>query len=127
MISDEKIWDKFTSLKYADMADIADRAMENVYIFQCKDFNEGFKRASENLLFTYARDYKMFATMILECYAAGDFDLDNDDEWCLLDLNADYINTGYDLLEMVSYYETEIVEGLKDDEDLLEEVMEKNS
>lgn len=119
MTKEEKIWDKFTGLEYTKMAEVAENALEDVYIFQCKDFNEGFKRASENMLFTYAKDYKLFASMILECYDAGDFDLsNNNDEWCLLDLARDYINTNYDLLEMVSDYQDEIIEGIKEDDEL---------
>lgn len=120
-MNEEKIWDKFTDLKYPDMATIAEEAVDGLYIFQCSDFNKGFERASRDLLFTYKKDYRLFTTMILECAEAGYFDLTNDDQWCLLDLSRDCITTNYDLLEMITDYETEIVEYLSENKDLLEE------
>lgn len=119
-MTDEKIWNKFTDLKYSEMASLAEEALENIYIFKCSDYNAGFERASKNMYFAYKKDYRLFTTMILEAYKDGCFELTNDDQWCLLNLNNDTIFTSYDLLEMLSDFETEIVEGLKDNEETLE-------
>lgn len=114
----EEIWDKFTNLPEDTMADMAERATAYFFVFKVKDFDEGIKNAAWAL----SEGYKTLAEIIEEGVNMGEFTMDDEEEWCLLDAGSGIIKTDSDLLSMLAEYEDEIVDGIEEDEDLMDEI-----
>lgn len=125
----EELWDKFTDLSPEGMADIAERTGGGeLYIFQVKDFNEGFKRAKGSEYFSFDEDYASFTEMIWEAVSTGVVDrelLNAGDAWCRLDLSSDCFGIFFDIMDFLTDYEDTILDGIIDDEDLQMEVLGK--
>lgn len=123
----EEIWDKFTDLSPEKMADIAERAGDGeLYIFQVKDLNEGFKRARESDYFPFDEDYASFIEMIREAVSMGEVNrelLNAENAWCRLDLSSDCFGIFFDIMDFLTDYEDTVVDGIIDDEDLQMEVL----
>lgn len=45
-LEEEEVWDRFTSLKEEEMADMAERAISHFFVFKIKDFDESIKNAA---------------------------------------------------------------------------------
>ena len=43
---EEEVWNRFTSLKEEEMADMAERAISHFFVFKIKDFDESIKNAA---------------------------------------------------------------------------------
>lgn len=115
----EEIWDKFTDLPEDTMADMAERATAYFFIFKVKDFDEGIKNAAWAL----SEGYKTLAEIIEEGVNMGEFTMDDEEEWCLLDAGSGIIKTDSDFLSMLAEYEDEIVTGICEDDDLVAELL----
>ena len=57
---EEEVWDRFTSLKEEEMADMAERAISHFFVFKIKDFDESIKNAAWAL----SEGYKTLVEMV---------------------------------------------------------------
>ena len=116
----EEIWDKFTDLPEDTMADMAERATAGLFVFRARNFNDEIQTARElNTI-----DDLTLAIIIENATNRGTFHIDEQSlrNWCLLDTDTEEIRTNSDLMELLSEYEDEIVDGIKEDEDLMDEI-----
>lgn len=116
----EEIWDKFTDLPEDTMADIAERATAGLFVFRVRNFNDEIQTARE----LNAIDDLTLAMMIEDATNRGTFHIDEQSlrNWCLLDTDTEEIRTNSDLMELLSEYEDDIVDGIEEDEDLMDEI-----
>lgn len=116
----EEIWDKFTDLPEDTMADIAERATAELFVFRARNFNDEIQTVRE----LNAIDDLTLAMMIEDATNRGTFHIDEQSlrNWCLLDTDTEEISTNSDLMELLSEYEDEIVDGIEEDEDLMDEI-----
>lgn len=116
----EEIWDKFTDLPEDTMADMAERATAGLFVFRARNFNDEIQTARE----LNAIDDLTLAIMIEDATNRGTFHIDEQSlrNWCLLDTDTEEIRTNSDLMELLSEYEDEIVDGIEEDEDLMDEI-----
>lgn len=116
----EEIWDKFTDLPEDTMADMAERATAGLFVFRARNFNDKIQTARElNTI-----DDLTLAIIIEDATNKGTFHIDEQSlrNWCLLDTDTEEIRTNSDLMELLSEYEDEIVDGIEEDEDLMDEI-----
>ena len=116
----EEIWDKFTNLPEDTMADMAERATAGLFVFRARNFNDEIQTARElNTI-----DDLTLAIIIEDATNRGTFHIDEQSlrNWCLLDTDTEEIRTNSDLMELLSEYEDEIVDGIEEDEDLMDEI-----
>lgn len=116
----EEIWDKFTDLPEDTMADMAERATAGLFVFRARNFNDEIQTARElNTI-----DDLTLAIIIEDATNKGTFHIDEQSlrNWCLLDTDTEEIRTNSDLMELLSEYEDEIVDGIEEDEDLMDEI-----
>lgn len=116
----EEIWDKFTDLPEDTMADIAERATAELFVFRARNFNDEIQTVRE----LNAIDDLTLAMMIEDATNRGTFHIDEQSlrNWCLLDTDTEEISTNSDLMELLSEYEDEIVDWIEEDEDLMDEI-----
>ena len=116
----EEIWDKFTDLPEDTMADMAERATARLFVFRARNFNDEIQTARE----LNAIDDLTLAIIIEDATNRGTFHIDEQSlrNWCLLDTDTEEIRTNSDLMELLSEYEDEIVDGIEEDEDLMDEI-----
>ena len=116
----EEIWDKFTDLPEDTMADMAERATAGLFVFRARNFNNEIQTARE----LNAIDDITLAIIIEDATNRGTFHIDEQSlrNWCLLDTDTEEIRTNSDLMELLSEYEDEIVDGIEEDEDLMDEI-----
>lgn len=116
----EEIWDKFTDLPEDTMADIAERATAGLFVFRARNFNDEIQTVRE----LNAIDDLTLAMMIEDATNRGTFHIDEQSlrNWCLLDTDTEEIRTNNDLMELLSEYEDDIVDGIEEDEDLMDEI-----
>lgn len=116
----EEIWDKFTDLPEDTMADMAERATAGLFVFRARNFNDEIQTARE----LNAIDDLTLAMMIEDATNRGTFHIDEQSlrNWCLLDTDTEEIRTNSDLMELLSEYEDDIVDGIEEDEDLMDEI-----
>lgn len=114
----EEIWDKFTDLPEDTMADMAERATAYFFVFKVKDFDESIKNAAWAL----SEGYKTLVEMVEDGVNLNEFTMGNEEAWCVLDAGSGIIKTDSDLLTMLTEYEDEIVDGIEEDEDLMDEI-----
>ena len=116
----EEIWDKFTDLPEDTMADMAERATAGLFVFRARNFNDEIQTARE----LNAIDDLTLAMMIEDATDRGTFHIDEQSlrNWCLLDTDTEEIRTNSDLMELLSEYEDDIVDGIEEDEDLMDEI-----
>lgn len=116
----EEIWDKFTDLPEDTMADMAERATAGLFVFRARNFNDEIQTARE----LNAIDDLTLAIIIEDATNRGTFHIDEQSlrDWCLLDTDTEEIRTKSDLMELLSEYEDEIVDGIEEDEDLMDEI-----
>lgn len=116
----EEIWDKFTDLPEDTMADMAERATTGLFVFRARNFNDEIQTARE----LNAIDDLTLAIIIEDATNRGTFHIDEQSlrNWCLLDTDTEEIRTNSDLMELLSEYEDEIVDGIEEDEDLMDEI-----
>lgn len=116
----EEIWDKFTDLPEDTMADMAERATAGLFVFRARNFNDEIQKARE----LNAIDDLTLAMMIEDATDRGTFHIDEQSlrNWCLLDTDTEEIRTNSDLMELLSEYEDDIVDGIEEDEDLMDEI-----
>ena len=116
----EEIWDKFTDLPEDTMADMAERATAGLFVFRARNFNDEIQTARE----LNAIDDLTLTIMIEDATNRGTFHIDEQSlrNWCLLDTDTEEIRTNSDLMELLSEYEDEIVDGIEEDEDLMDEI-----
>lgn len=116
----EEIWDKFTDLPEDTMADMAERATTGLFVFRARNFNDEIQTARE----LNAIDDLTLAIIIEDATNRGTFHIDEQSlrNWCLLDTDTEEIRTNSDLIELLSEYEDEIVDGIEEDEDLMDEI-----
>lgn len=117
-ITREEIWDKFTDLPEDTMADMAERATAYFFVFKVKDFNESIKNAAWAL----SEGYKTLVEMVEDGVNLNEFTMGDEEAWCVLDAGSGIIKTDSDLLTMLTEYEDEIVDGIEEDEDLMDEI-----
>lgn len=117
-ITREEIWDKFTDLPEDTMADMAERATAYFFVFKVKDFNESIKNAAWAL----SEGYKTLVEMVEDGVNLNEFTMEDEEAWCVLDAGSGIIKTDSDLLTMLTEYEDEIVNGIEEDEDLMDEI-----
>lgn len=116
----EEIWDKFTDLPEDTMAVMAERATAGLFVFRARNFNDEIQTARElNTI-----DDLTLAIIIEDATNKGTFHIDEQSlrNWCLLDTDTEEIRTNSDLMELLSEYEDEIVDGIEEDEDLMDEI-----
>lgn len=116
----EEIWDKFTDLPEDTIADMAERATAGLFVFRARNFNDEIQTARElNTI-----DDLTLAIIIEDATNRGTFHIDEQSlrNWCLLDTDTEEIRTNSDLMELLSEYEDEIVDGIEEDEDLMDEI-----
>lgn len=116
----EEIWEKFTDLPEDTMADMAERATAGLFVFRARNFNDEIQTARElNTI-----DDLTLAIIIEDATNRGTFHIDEQSlrNWCLLDTDTEEIRTNSDLMELLSEYEDEIVDGIEEDEDLMDEI-----
>lgn len=116
----EEIWDKFTDLPEDTMADMAERATAGLFVFKARNFNDEIQTVRE----LNAIDDLTLAMMIEDATNRGTFHIDEQSlqNWCLLDTDTEEIRTNSDLMELLSEYEDDIVDGIEEDEDLMDEI-----
>lgn len=114
----EEIWDKFTDLPEDTMADMAERATAYFFVFKVKDFDESIKNAAWAL----SEGYKTLVEMVEDGVNLNEFTMGDEEAWCVLDAGNGIIKTNSDLLTMLTEYEDEIVDGIEEDEDLMDEI-----
>ena len=116
----EEIWDKFTDLPEDTMADMAERATAGLFVFRARNFNDEIQTVRE----LNAIDDLTLAMMIEDATNRGTFHIDKQSlrNWCLLDTDTEEIRTNSDLMELLSEYEDDIVDGIEEDEDLMDEI-----
>lgn len=116
----EEIWDKFTDLPEDTMADMAERATAGLFVFKARNFNDEIQTVRE----LNAIDDLTLAMMIEDATNRGTFHIDEQylRNWCLLDTDTEEIRTNSDLMELLSEYEDDIVDGIEEDEDLMDEI-----
>lgn len=114
----EEIWDKFTDLPEDTMADMAERATAYFFVFKVKDFDESIKNAAWAL----SEGYKTLVEMVEDGVNLNEFTMGDEKAWCVLDAGSGIIKTDSDLLTMLTEYEDEIVDGIEEDEDLMDEI-----
>lgn len=114
----EEIWDKFTDLPEDTMADMAERATAYFFVFKVKDFDESIKNAAWAL----SEGYKTLVEMVEDGVNLNEFTMEDEEAWCVLDAGSGIIKTDSDLLTMLTEYEDEIVDGIEEDEDLMDEI-----
>lgn len=114
----EEIWDKFTDLPEDTMADMAERATAYFFVFKVKDFDESIKNAAWAL----SEGYKTLVEMVEDGVNLNEFTMGDEEAWCVLDAGSGIIKTDSDLLTMLTEYEDEIVDGIEEDEDLMDEI-----
>lgn len=116
----EEIWDKFTDLPEDTMADMAERATAGLFVFRARNFNDEIQTARE----LNAIDDLTLAIIIEDATNRGIFHINEQSlrNWCLLDTDTEEIRTNSDLMELLSEYEDEIVDGIEEDEDLMDEI-----
>lgn len=116
----EEIWDKFTDLPEDTMADMAERATAGLFVFRARNFNDEIQTARE----LNAIDDLTLAIMIEDATNRGTFHIDEQSlrNWCLLDTDTEEIRINSDLMELLSEYEDEIVDGIEENEDLMDEI-----
>lgn len=116
----EEIWDKFTDLPEDTMTDMAERATAGLFVFRARNFNDEIQTARE----LNAIDDLTLAMMIEDATDRGTFHIDEQSlrNWCLLDTDTEEIRTNSDLMELLSEYEDDIVDGIEEDEDLMDEI-----
>lgn len=114
----EEIWDKFTDLPEDTMADMAERATAYFFVFKVKDFDESIKNAAWAL----SEGYKTLVEMVEDGVNLNEFTMGDEEAWCVLDARSGIIKTDSDLLTMLTEYEDEIVDGIEEDEDLMDEI-----
>lgn len=116
----EEIWDKFTDLPEDTMADMAERATAGLFVFKARNFNDEIQTVRE----LNAIDDLTLAMMIEDATNRGTFHIDEQSlqNWCLLDTDTEKIRTNSDLMELLSEYEDDIVDGIEEDEDLMDEI-----
>lgn len=114
----EEIWDKFTDLPEDTMADMAERATAYFFVFKVKDFDESIKNAAWAL----SEGYKTLVEMVEDGVNLNEFTMGDEEAWCVLDAGSGIIKTDNDLLTMLTEYEDEIVDGIEEDEDLMDEI-----
>lgn len=114
----EEIWDKFTDLLEDTMADMAERATAYFFVFKVKDFDESIKNAAWAL----SEGYKTLVEMVEDGVNLNEFTMGDEEAWCVLDAGSGIIKTDSDLLTMLTEYEDEIVDGIEEDEDLMDEI-----
>lgn len=114
----EEIWDKFTDLPEDTMADMAERATAYFFVFKVKDFDESIKNATWAL----SEGYKTLVEMVEDGVNLNEFTMGDEEAWCVLDAGSGSIKTDSDLLTMLTEYEDEIVDGIEEDEDLMDEI-----
>lgn len=116
----EEIWDKFTDLPEDTMADMAERATAGLFVFRARNFNDEIQTARE----LNAIDDLTLAIIIEDATNSGTFHIDEPSlqNWCLLDTDTEEIRTNSDLMELLSEYEDEIVDGIEEDEDIMDEI-----
>lgn len=117
----EEIWDKFTDLPEDTMADMAERATAYFFVFKVKDFDESIKNAAWAL----SEGYKTLVEMVEDGVNLNEFTMGDEEAWCVLDAGSGIIKTDSDLLTMLTEYEDEIVDGIEEDEDLMDEIKEE--
>lgn len=116
----EEIWDKFTDLPEDTMADMAERATAGLFVFRARNFNDEIQTVRE----LNAIDDLTLAMMIEDATNRGTFHIDEQSlrNWCLLDTDTEEIRINSDLMELLSEYEDDIVDGIEEDEDLMDEI-----
>lgn len=116
----EEIWDKFTDLPEDTMADMAERATAGLFVFRARNFNDEIQTARE----LNAIDDLTLAIIIEDATNREIFHIDEQSlqNWCLLDTDTEEIRTNSDLMELLSEYEDDIVDGIEEDEDLMDEI-----
>lgn len=116
----EEIWDKFTDLPEDTIADMAERATAGLFVFRARNFNDEIQTVRE----LNAIDDLTLAMMIEDATNRGTFHIDEQSlqNWCLLDTDTEEIRTNSDLMELLSEYEDDIVDGIEEDEDLMDEI-----
>lgn len=114
----EEIWDKFTDLPEDTMTDMAERATAYFFVFKVKDFDESIKNAAWAL----SEGYKTLVEMVEDGVNLNEFTMGDEEAWCVLDAGSGIIKTDSDLLTMLTEYEDEIVDGIEEDEDLMDEI-----
>ena len=116
----EEIWDKVTDLPEDTMADMAERATAGLFVFRARNFNDEIQTVRE----LNAIDDLTLAMMIEDATNRGTFHIDEQSlrNWCLLDTDTEEIRTNSDLMELLSEYEDDIVDGIEEDEDLMDEI-----
>lgn len=114
----EEIWDKFTDLPEDTMADMTERATAYFFVFKVKDFDESIKNATWAL----SEGYKTLVEMVEDGVNLNEFTMGDEEAWCVLDAGSGIIKTDSDLLTMLTEYEDEIVDGIEEDEDLMDEI-----
>lgn len=116
----EEIWDKFTDLPENTMADMAERATAGLFVFRARNFNDEIQTVRE----LNAIDDLTLAMMIEDATNRGTFHIDEQSlrNWCLLDTDTEEIRTNSDLMELLSEYEDDIVDGIEEDEDLMDKI-----
>ena len=116
----EEIWDKFTDLPEDTMADMTERATAGLFVFRARNFNDEIQTARE----LNAIDDLTLTIIIEDATNRGTFHIDEQSlrNWCLLDTDTEEIRTNSDLMELLSEYEDEIVDGIEEDKDLMDEI-----
>ena len=116
----EEIWDKLTDLPEDTMADMAERATAGLFVFRARNFNDEIQTARE----LNAIDDLTLAIIIEDATNRETFHIDEQSlrNWCLLNTDTEEIRTNSDLMELLSEYEDEIVDGIEEDEDLMDEI-----
>lgn len=120
-MDEDEVWNRFIKLQEEEMADMAERATAYFFVFKIKDFNESIKRAEWAL----SEGYKTLAEMVEESVNMNEFTMDDTEAWCVMDAGSGVIKTDSDLLSMLAEYENEIVTGICEDEELVEELRNK--
>lgn len=120
-MDEDEVWNRFIKLKEEEMADMAERATAYFFVFKIKDFDESIKNAAWAL----SEGYKTLAEMVEESVNINEFTMDDTEAWCVMDAGSGVIKTDSDLLSMLAEYENEIVTGICEDEELVEELRNK--
>lgn len=120
-MDEDEVWNRFIKLKEEEMADMAERATAYFFVFKIKDFDESIKNAAWAL----SEGYKTLAEIVEEGVNMNEFTMGNEEAWCVLDAGSGIIKTDSDLLSMLEEYENEIVTGICEDEELVEELRNK--
>lgn len=115
-ISNEEIWERFMALNESKMVDVAERATGCLKIFKMDKLSDIFTEIFNNDWLGMDRVVRI----LKNSEKCGDFSLDN--FWGCLDEGEEIILSFDELEEIMEEYETDIIYGILDDDELMDEL-----